>query len=93
MTFKIDQQRLLEMLAVEEECGCDISAGVDQGIHLGDYIASVLNAPEPLLNAEKLMTLLQEDLGDRLTLVELAELAATLQAGVRARVEEGQQSA
>jgi hypothetical protein len=92
MTFKIDQQQLLEMLAVEEECDCDISAGVDREGLLGDYIARVLNSTEPLLNAEKLMGLLQEDLGDRLTTTELAELAAALQAGVRARVE-GQQSA
>jgi hypothetical protein len=92
MTFKISQQRLLEMLAIEEECNCDISAGVDYGIHLGDYIASVVNVSPPLLNGEKLMSLLKEELGNRLTQMELEELAAAVQAGVRARVE-GQQSA
>jgi hypothetical protein len=92
MTFKISQQRLLEMLAIEEECNCDISAGVDYGIHLGDYIASVVNDSPPLLNGEKLMGLLREDLGNRLTQSELEKLAAEVQADVRARVER-QQSA
>jgi hypothetical protein len=92
MTFKISQQRLLEMLAIEEECNCDISAGVDYGIHIGDYIASVVNLSPPLLNGEKLMGLLKEELGNRLTQTELEALAAEVQAEVRARVE-GQQSA
>ena len=34
MRFQITEEEAREMAKLEEECGCDISAGPDWGIHL-----------------------------------------------------------
>lgn len=34
MRFQITEEEAYEMARLEEECGCDISVGLDWGIHL-----------------------------------------------------------
>jgi hypothetical protein len=40
MEFKITAEEALEMARFEESVGCDISAGPDYGIHLGELMAN-----------------------------------------------------
>jgi hypothetical protein len=52
MEFKITEAEAREMAQLEEECGCDISAGPDWGIHLDKVLALALplgNSAEPTL--------------------------------------------
>ena len=43
MKFIITEKEAREMAAFEESVGCDISAGLDWGIHLGKVLEFVLN--------------------------------------------------
>jgi hypothetical protein len=79
MTFKIDESRFLELAAIEAECDCDIIAGVDYGANIGRYIQTHLATPAEVLNREKLVSFLEEELGERLPSDDIENLASELE--------------
>jgi len=92
MTFKIDEKRFQELVALEEECNCNIGAGIDYGSHIGKYIATVLQTQSQLLNPDRLITFLQGELGEQLSTEDLNAIAAEMQEQVCRRIVQ-QQSA
>jgi hypothetical protein len=90
MTFKIDEGRLLELAAIEAECNCDIIAGVDYGPNIGRYIQTRLATPAEGLNHEKLVSFLEEELGERLPSNDIENLASELELRVQERIAQRQ---
>ncbi len=74
MTFKIDREQLRELAAIEAESGCDITAGLDWGSHTATY----LRCSGRYLDREKLLLLLQEELGNLLTPEDIEAIAIEL---------------
>ena len=87
--FEFDEEWLREAARIEEGAGCDIQAGFDWGSGLGDYVVSA----KSFINQEKLMTVLQEGLGDILSQEDLEAIAGSFQNQARGRVIEKFQSA
>ncbi|MEB3292532.1 MAG: hypothetical protein VKJ24_05180 [Synechococcales bacterium] len=56
MEFKISEAQVRAMARLEQEAGCDISAGSDYGIHLGNVMAMALHQ----VDREKLIELLYD---------------------------------
>jgi hypothetical protein len=75
MTFKISNARIHEFLQIEESVNCDIGAGIDQGVHLGGYLAKALQ----YVDQTKLVALLQSELGELLPAEDLDEIATQVQ--------------
>jgi hypothetical protein len=42
--FDIDDEELLRMNQIEEVCGCDVIAGVDHCVNLGNYLHQTMNS-------------------------------------------------
>ena len=82
MDFKLDEAEVRALAQLEEEAGCDISAGADWETRLGDPLA-MMKRP---IDQEKLMALLQEGLGEVLSLEEVEALAKTVQDQARQQV-------
>ena len=59
MTAKFDEAWLERAIKLEDEANCDIEAGLDLGQYLGQYIAKT----QSYVSREKLMSVLQEELG------------------------------
>jgi hypothetical protein len=83
-----DEEWLREAARLEDEAGCDIQAGPDLGANLGIYLASA----KSYINHEKLMSILQEELGDLLSPEDLETIANAAQNCAQARVIEKFQS-
>jgi hypothetical protein len=75
MTFKISEDRLQQLLQIEESVNCDIGAGLDHGAHLGAYLADAMQH----LDQTKLVALLQSELGALLEAEEVEVIAAQVQ--------------
>lgn len=73
---------------IEEEVDCDMEAGLELGRYLGEYLAKSQN----YINREKLMSFLQEELGNILSRREIEEIANATQNYARAHVQEKLQS-
>jgi len=84
MDFKLDEAELRAIAQIEEEADCDISAGANWSVR-SPY------AQHPI-NHEKLIALLQDGLGEVLSLEELEDIALTVQEQARCRVMEKTQS-
>lgn len=88
MDFKLDEAELRAIQAtprqanaqIEEEADCDISAGADWSVR-SPY------SQHPI-NHEKLIALLQDELGEVLSLEELEDMALKVQEQARCRVME-----
>lgn len=83
MTFSISDQEFWELVQIEEETNCDISAGIDLGPHLGKYLVDAVN----YINDHKLIALLQEDLSSILSPDEIEAIANVVQAQVRRHIQ------
>ena len=83
MTFDISDKEFWELVEIEEETNCDISAGIDLGPHLGEYLADAVN----YINDHKLIALLQEDLSSILSPDEIEALANVVQSQVRRHIQ------
>lgn len=81
-----DDEWLDAAVRLEEESNCDISAGIDHGIHLGDYLNSRLQEQVAPLNRDRLLALLQTELGEQLSAEELEELVTEVQVQVQQRL-------
>lgn len=77
MEFKISAARRKELAQIEAESGCDIGAGFDLGGNVGKFYASYLH-PAPI-DGDKLMALLESELGDRLSADQIVSLANEVQ--------------
>jgi len=84
MDFKLDEVELRAIALIEEEADCDISAGAN-------WSARLPHSQRPI-NHEKLIALLQDGLGEVLSLEEVEEMALTVQEQARCRVMEKTQS-
>ncbi len=82
MEFKITEAEAREMAKLEEECGCDISAGPDWGIHLDKVMALAL----PPGDQNKFIELLSEQFGGVMSSEEIEEVAASFQMQIRERL-------
>ncbi len=77
--------------ALQVEDDFEISAGLDIGEHLGEYLTQLAES-QNCLNKEKLMAILQEELGSVLSQDDLEFIASETQSLVRERIHEKSQS-
>jgi hypothetical protein len=82
MEFKITEAEAREMAKLEEECGCDISAGPDWGTHLDRVMALGLHLGE----SNKFVDLLSEQFGSVMSSDEIEEVAASFQMQIQERL-------
>jgi hypothetical protein len=82
MEFKITEAEAREMAKLEEESGCNISAGPDWGIHLDKVMALGLHSGEH----NKFIDLLSEQFGNVLSLKEIEEVAESFQMQIQERL-------
>jgi hypothetical protein len=88
MNPKFDDAWLSWAIGIEDEAGCDISAGLDWGQDLGEYLANA----QGCINREKLISVLQEDVGALLSEKEIEDIVNVAQTHVRDRIKEKLQS-
>jgi hypothetical protein len=79
MDFKITEEQARTMALLEEEVGCDISAGPDYGSHLD----RVLELAIYQVDLARLISLLLDEVGDVLSRDEIEEVAGSFQAQVQ----------
>ncbi|MGF1539313.1 MAG: hypothetical protein ACFCU5_02505 [Pleurocapsa sp.] len=60
---------------IEEEAGCDVQAGLPLGKHFKEYIEYT----QRYINHEKLMSVLQEELGEILSSEDIEQIAIDTQ--------------
>ncbi|HHP7245870.1 MAG TPA: hypothetical protein ACFE0H_14415 [Elainellaceae cyanobacterium] len=89
MHFTLDEAWLMRSVELEDAAGCDIQAGPNLGSDAGAYLA----AAESYITPDKLMAVLQEELGGMLSQDDLDFIATTTQRAARARVFEKYHSA
>lgn len=84
MNINFDENLLRWAVQIEDEVNCDIQAGLDLGQNLEKYIAKT----QAHINQEKLMSVLQEELGNILSSEDLEIIADVTQNCVRDRLKE-----
>jgi len=84
MNRKFDKTWLSWAIQIENEAGCDISAGLDLGQNLGEYIANA----QGCINQENLRSVLQEDVGNLLSENEIEDIVNLVPERVRSRIKE-----
>jgi hypothetical protein len=72
------------MAHFESEAGCDISAGPDYGVHLGQVMALALHP----VDRAKFVDLLCDQLGTVLSPEEIEEVASSFQIQLQERIAE-----
>jgi hypothetical protein len=82
MEFKITEAEAREMARLEEESGCDISAGPDWGIYL-DKVMELALYPG---SHNKFIELLNEQFGTVMSSEEIEEVAASFQMQIQERL-------
>lgn len=87
--FEFDEEWLRQAVRLEDEADCDIEAGFNWGSDISNYIAN----RKSLINHNRLMSILQEELGNLLDQEDLEAIANSFQDQVRDRVIEKLQSA
>jgi hypothetical protein len=88
MDLMLDDQWLQNAVEAEDELDCDIAAGIGHSPRLGEALRSHLESQSNLLNRDKLVTFLQEELGERLSGEDLEIIAAELQLRVQERLQQ-----
>jgi phage terminase large subunit-like protein len=89
--MRFDESWMNWALQIEEDLDSDISAGLDIGEHLGEYLTE-LSESKNCLSKEKLMAVLQEELGNVLSEDDLESIVSDTQSLVRKRIHEKNQS-
>jgi hypothetical protein len=82
MAFKITEAQARSMARFESEAGCDISAGPDYGVHLGQVMTLALHP----VDREKFVDLLCDQFGSVLSPEEIEEVASSFQMQVQERI-------
>jgi hypothetical protein len=83
MTPSMSDREFWNLVQIEEETNCDISAGPDLGPHLGEYLAAAIN----YIDDRKLIALLQSELSGVLSSEEIEAIANGVQAQVRRHIQ------
>lgn len=84
MTFSISDSQFWKSVQIEEETNSDVSAGMDLGSHLGEYIADAVH----YINDGKLIALLEEELDGILSPDEIIAIANQVQSQVRHQIQQ-----
>ncbi len=83
MTFQISNDRLQELLKIEESVNCDIGAGIDHGANLATYLSDAMQ----YVDRSKLVAFLQSELGELLPTDDLEAIAHQVQQNVHQYVQ------
>jgi hypothetical protein len=86
MEFKMSAAQRKELAQIEAESDCDIGEGFDLGKNVDKFYASYLY-PTPI-SEDKLMALLQSELGDRLSSAQIISLANSVQIQAQQQIED-----
>ncbi len=73
--FDIDDEELRRMNQIEEECGCDVIAGVDHGVNLGNYFCQTMNS----ISYDQLKEILNSKTGKVLSPEDVDEIVSEIQ--------------
>ncbi|MEA5480128.1 hypothetical protein VB774_21065 [Pseudanabaena galeata UHCC 0370] len=73
--FDIDDEELLRMNQIEEECSCDVIAGVDHGANLGNYLRQTMNS----ISYDQLREILNSKTGKVLSSEDVDEIVSEIQ--------------
>jgi len=74
--FDIDEAEMLRDVQIEDESGCDIRAGINHGVNLGNYIFEKINS----ISYDELKEILTDSkVGNVLSSEEIDEITAKLQ--------------
>jgi hypothetical protein len=73
--FDIDDEELLRMNQIEEECGCDVIAGVDHGVDLGNYLRQTMNS----ISYDQLKAILNSKTGKVFSSEDVDEIVSEIQ--------------
>ena len=73
--LKFDEKWLKEAVALEDEAGCDIHAGLELGQNLGKYVTTA----KSYLDRQKLISILKEGYDEILSQQDIEEMADKLQ--------------
>jgi len=84
MSFKIDEQRIWELVRIEEEVNCNIGAAVDVYLHQGNSSLTT----DSYLDRSKLVALLQEELSEVLQSQDIDAIVSVVQEQVRMRIDQ-----
>lgn len=84
MSSNFNDDWLKWAVEIEDEAGCDVQAGLNLGQYSGEYLAK----NQGYINNEKLMSVLQEKLGNILSQEELEEVVNAMQEDVHNRIRE-----
>jgi hypothetical protein len=82
MVFKITEAQARSIAHFESEAGCDISAGPDYGVHLGQVMTLALHP----VDRAKFVDLLCDQFGAVLSPEEIEELASSFQIQLQERI-------
>lgn len=82
MAFKITEAQARSMARFESEAGCEISAGLDYGVHLGEVMALALHP----VDREKFVDLLCDEFWTVLSAEEIEEVASSFQIQLQERI-------
>lgn len=77
--IKFDEKWLTEAVAIEDEAGCDIHAGLELGQNLGEYVKNA----KSYISRQKLVSILKEGLDQVLSPQDIEEMADELQKEVQ----------
>ena len=84
MSFKIDKQRIWELVRIEEEVNCNIGAAVDVYLHQSNSSLTT----DSYLDRSKLVALLQEELSEVLQSQDIDAIVSVVQEQVRMRIDQ-----
>jgi hypothetical protein len=87
MEFIRNDDWIRRVAASEAELECDISAGLNIGSHFSEYTSLMQNSKN-YISGEKLMAVLQEELGNLLPNEDLEAIACATQSFARNRLVE-----
>jgi hypothetical protein len=73
--FDIDDKELLRMNQIEEKCGCDVIAGVDHGVNLGNFLRQTMNS----ISYDQLKEILNSKTGKVLSSEDVDEIVSEIQ--------------
>jgi len=73
--FDIDDEELLRMNQIEEDCGCDVIAGVDHGVDLGNYLCQTMNS----ISYDQLKAILNSKTGKVFSSEDVDEIVSEIQ--------------
>lgn len=79
--FDIDEEEAFRLAKIEEESGCEVIAGIDHGINLGNYLRQTMNS----ISYDELKEILTESkVGNILSSEEIDEVVYSIEQRIQA---------